>query len=374
MSKRREFHMDLNLTNQCSLRCTYCVETGLFKAKNCDEIIPQFYEWIDRFIVSDFFKASFDVLHISLWGGEPTLEWDTIFRLMERYLGDNRVMFMLYTNGYSVPGSLRKMIVNASELHKKDPDKHSEFRLQVSYDGQPIHDLCRRTVDGKPTADQVLKTLRWAQDAGVEHSVKSTITFDTLKHLYEAWADVNAISSGRYSYFPTLDYVHFATPEQVKLLDGYIEEMKTGMKRIAAALLTAKREGKAASEFRWFRPSRDKCAAGIRLFGLDVDGKIYSCHSAMYSPAKSDHLIGTLADDFSIFEKSVSKHPNTRPAECSSCDAIFCVSCNTTKYPLSSKGTYEERWSDYTVVESSCRVYREMGKVTRAYIQLRDAT
>jgi len=373
MSKRREFHMDLNLTNQCSLRCTYCIETGLFKAKNCNEVIPKFYEWIDRFIVSDFFKSVTDVLHISLWGGEPTLEWGTILELMKRYENENRVQFMLYTNGYHLPDELRKAIIGVTERNRSEPTKYSPFRLQISYDGQPVQDLCRKTVAGKPSAEQVLKTVRWAQDNEVGVVLKSTITVELLKHLYEAWEDVNEVTKGRQHYFPTVDYFNQLTPEQLKDFDEHLVEMKTGMKKIAAAILRARAEGRRVSGFKWFEPSVATCSAGQKLFGLDVDGKIYSCHSTFYSPTKQDHLIGTLDDDFSIFERSAIKHNGPRPEECRTCEAVFCLNCSATRYSRSDKETYTERWMDYTRIETSCRLYREISKVTRAYLQLRDA-
>jgi radical SAM protein with 4Fe4S-binding SPASM domain len=368
---KKEFHIDLNMTNQCNLRCSYCIEAGKYNSKNNQALMPRFYAWIDKFLESDFFKDNYTRLHLAPWGGEPTLESDSIAELISRYAGDPRVQFMLYSNGYSMPDNLKSVILEATQKHNENPSRYTNFSLQVSYDGQPIHDICRRTISGKPTSEQVLKTIRWAQENQIDHSVKSTITVNTLKHLHEAWKDIDAISKGEYLYFPTVDYFNPISPEQLAAFDTYLEDMKSGMKAIAVDTLKAKREGRKVSGFQWFRDIRDRCAAGILLYGLDTDGKFYSCHTALYSEAKLDHLIGTLDDDYSIFTDSASKHPRTRPVECQSCEAVFCISCNVNKYRISKKAGFGERWVDYTASEHNCRIYKEMGKVTRAYLQLK---
>lgn len=370
---RREFHLDLNLTDQCNMRCAYCIEMGHHESNTCDAIIPKLYQWIDRFLESSFFKSSYDTLQLAFWGGEPTLEWATICGLVDRYVNDRRVSFMMYTNGYYLPDALKQLIIKSNENFRREPQKYTQFIFQISYDGQPVHDLCRRTVFGKPTAKQVLKTIQWAQDFGVPFDLKSTITVDLLEYIYDAWKDVNEVSRGKCSYFPTVDYFNPLDPDLEKGLDVYLEEMKTGMKKIAAALLVAQAEGKRVSSFKWFEPSRNACKAGQSLFGLDVDGKIYSCHSALYSPAKPDHLVGTLDDDFSIFEVAADRHTGLKPEECRTCEAVFCTACNVNRYRFSQKESYIDRWTDYPSVSASCRIYREISKVTRAFIQMRDA-
>jgi uncharacterized protein len=373
MSQKREFHMDLNLTNQCNLRCTYCVEAGLFKSKSCSEMLPRFYTWIDRFVNSQYFKDRYDSLNIALWGGEPTLEWKAIIEVMSRYLGDPRVQFFLYTNGYNHTEELKTFILDVVTKHKEDPKKYPYFFVQISYDGMPLQDMFRKTVGGKPSSERVIDTIRWAQENKVPHAVKSTITVESLKYLHAAWKDISDLSAGSLNYFPTLDYYNPINAEGVAALDTYIEDMKTNMKRIAADTLRAQAVGRMVSPFRWFSSSKETCSAGQKLFSVDVDGQVYACHAAPYSPRKSDHIVGVLEDDFSIFDASAAKHRGFRPVECSSCEAMFCVVCSVSKYRTSTKEAYLERWTDYTAEEASCRVYREMGKVARAYHQIRES-
>ncbi len=368
----RRFHLDWNLTNQCSLRCSYCVESGHFEERSGAPLGPRLYQWIDRFLESDLLKSNYDGLAIAFWGGEPTLEWPAICALVERYLPDPRMSFILYTNGYHLPEEMQRLLIKVNETVRA---KNGRMPLvfQISYDGQPIHDLCRRTVTGKPSATKVVETIRWAQEHAVPYEVKSTVTVEHLKHLYAAWKDVSDLTYGKARYFPTVDYFNPITPEQERDLDVHLSEMKVELRKIAAAILAAKKDGRRVSDFKWFEPARHPCQAGQGTFGLDVDGKIYSCHSALYSKAKSDHYVGTLEDDFSIFTAAADKHCGLKPEVCRTCDAVFCLACNVGKYQLSKKETYLERWMDFGVSESTCRIYREISKVTRAFVEMRDA-
>jgi radical SAM protein with 4Fe4S-binding SPASM domain len=372
MSGKREFHMDLNLTNQCNLRCSYCVEAGLFTSKTCEEMLPRFYAWIDRFIGSQYFKERYDELHIALWGGEPTLEWRTIIELVRRYLGDNRVAFFLYTNGYNHPKGLQDLLVDATNKHREQPDKYPAFPIQISYDGMPLQDMFRKTVGGKPSSERVIETIRWAQAKGLDFSLKATITVASLKHLYAAWHDINILGRGELTYFPTLDYYNAVISDDTAVLDTSIEEMKTCMKMIAADTLRARAAGKQVAHFRWFDSAKASCSAGQNLFSVDLDGVVYACHTAPYSEKKADHVVGALEDDFSIFDVSAEKHRGLRPHQCSGCEAVFCVVCSVSKYRMSDKDNYLDRWMDYTNDDESCRIYREMGKVTRAFLQLKE--
>ena len=367
---KREFHVHLNMTRQCNFRCAYCVETGLFKSKTFDPLVPKFFEWMDRFLASDVFKENFKCITLCFWGGEPTLEWKSIVKILERFRRDNRVQFMLYTNGSRMPPELGALLIDMAEARRRNSAENAIISAQVSYDGAPIHDMLRKTVAGKPTADLAKATVNWMRENGVPFSTKATITLETLKYMHEAWKDVSELCGTDHKYFPTLDYYNDMTPEQRANLDEYIEDMKTSMKKIAADSLKAKREGKPVAPFRWFDESKDKCAAGQVLFALDVDGKFYSCHTALYSALTKDHLTGDIDDDFSIFLTSATKHEGERPAACENCQSVFCIRCNVSKYAASKKETFIDRWMDFTGDDDQCRIYKEMGMVTRAYLQL----
>ena len=358
-------NFDLNVTQQCNMRCAYCVESGMYNTTNCEKILPDFLNFIDKILAHTDKNVK-----IGFWGGEPTLRADLMLDVVERYELNPRVAFMMYCNGYKMPDRLASMLLRLKDVRVEGEPK---FFSQFSYDGLPVHDIKRRTTQtGQATSEEVRSTILWAKESKIPFSLKATLTMDTLKYLSDAYTDVNALLLGSESYFgvgyfPTLDYFNDI---QDDLLETHISEMCVNLKKIAVMMLSAQKEGKPYSPFRWFDATKADCNAGVELFSVDTDGKIYVCHGCFYSPKKEDHLLGCVTDDISILEKSAKKHApvlHLNPTECSTCEAMFCVRCNVIRYSVSEKLTYEDRWKDYTNNLGLCRIYKEAGKVARAY-------
>jgi radical SAM protein with 4Fe4S-binding SPASM domain len=250
----------------------------------------------------------------------------------------------------------------------------SKFLTQISYDGQPIHDLKRRRVGGQSTSEDVLKGIQWAITSEIPFTLKSTITIDTFKHLYEAYRDFNAlVGTNKFmygqGYFPTVDYFNDVVGGD-ETLNGYIEDLKANMKQIAAFMIQERRAGRNPIDFSWFGDNRADCVAGVNLFSVDIDGRIFVCHGCFYTSKKEDHYVGRVTDDINVLKISQEKHGpyvHKNPAECATCEATFCVRCNTVRYSVSEKPTYEERWKDYTNNPNLCRIYKEAGKISRAF-------
>jgi len=347
------------------MRCAYCTESGMYTTTNCEAIVPEFCDFIDRIINSG------ERVSIGFWGGEPSLKSDVIIEITNRYLDDDRVKFFIYTNGFNTPPKLLGLIYS---LKDKMVQGEPKFFTQISYDGQPIHDLKRKrgSQDGT-TSMEVRATIQWAKQNRIPFSLKSTITMDTLQHLYEAYMDVNSLvvggnTSSVSSYFPTLDY--FNNFEDDEHLEEYLQSMRDNLKRIAATMITAQRKNLPYADFKWFTSSKADCSAGVGMFSVDTDGSLYVCHGCFYTDKKEDHLVGHIKDPISILAASKEKHSacaNLTPIECKSCEATFCVRCNTVRYSVSEKETYGERWKDYTNNHMLCHVYKEIGKISRAY-------
>ena len=361
-------HFDLNVTKQCSMRCAYCIEAGTYTKETCLPIVPDFCDFIDRFLGN---KPNSIV--IQFWGGEPTLQEDTVLALVKRYEHNDRVTFLLYSNGLILSERFKAMLLRIKGVRI---DKAPKFISQFSYDGNPIHDIKRKTIAGESTSPKVKETIQWAKQNQVPFAVKATITLDTLQYLHQAYLDTNELLKGSneasYSssgYAPTLDYLNDTGLSEEQ--DSHLATMITNLKLIAKELLQFPEN----ATFRWFESNKASCTAGEDLFVIDTDGKIYTCHGCLYSACKEDHYVGRLTDDVSVLDISRAKHnlaKDIEPIECSTCEALFCVRCNAVRYAASKKPTYEERWKDYTNNPNLCRFYKEAGKIARAYHQIKN--
>lgn len=107
------------------------------------------------------------------------------------------------------------------------------------------------------------------------------------------------------------------------------------------------------------------------MFAIDTNGKIYSCHGCLNVPTKDDHYIGSIEDN-NIVDLIKEQHDNNNKNKhianniCSDCDAVYCLKCNATKYELSDKDNYYDRWFDYKVQPTLCKLYKFISNISRA--------
>jgi len=69
------FSFEINITQKCTLACTYCFED--FNKKLVDinpEILKEFESKIEYLINSEKFLNKYQGINIIFWGGEPTMQ------------------------------------------------------------------------------------------------------------------------------------------------------------------------------------------------------------------------------------------------------------------------------------------------------------
>jgi len=141
----------LEITEECNLRCTYCVfdEKHIFERNHSNQVMPLelAYE-----AVQDFYsRTSRDEGYIVFYGGEPLLAMNTIKKIVDyaNKISNNRLKFSLTTNGLALSES------------KFDYFIKNNFLITVSLDGnKETHDKQRITATGKGTFDAIVRNLR----------------------------------------------------------------------------------------------------------------------------------------------------------------------------------------------------------------------
>lgn len=104
------------ISNDCNLNCSYC--SILIDAKKHNIPLEPNYEiaTLNKFIDSMQIKTDSRVADIVLFGGEPTLNYEFIIRLINTLTplsGNYKIRYMLHTNGlllYELPNSILKRI------------------------------------------------------------------------------------------------------------------------------------------------------------------------------------------------------------------------------------------------------------------------
>ena len=140
----------LEITEECNLRCTYCVFDEKYVSErnhsNKTMLIELAYE-----AVQDFYnRTNKDEGYIVFYGGEPLLVFETIKKIVNfaNKISNGRIKFSFTTNGLALSPSKFDFLID------------NNFLITISLDGdKETHDKHRVTVTGKGTFDAITNNL-----------------------------------------------------------------------------------------------------------------------------------------------------------------------------------------------------------------------
>jgi uncharacterized protein len=153
--------LGLEVTEDCNMRCRYCVYTVGFKNVRVHSKLAMPWDTARKAI--DFFlrnpSRQLPCQYISFWGGEPLINIELIVRCVE-YVGsrDPSTTFGVTTNGTLLSDRVRRFLV----AH--------EFQLYVSLDGpREIHDQNRVFDGGGGSFGTIMANLRALRNFAPEY-------------------------------------------------------------------------------------------------------------------------------------------------------------------------------------------------------------
>lgn len=368
------YNIDITMTDRCNFKCKYCFEKGHFRPKDLnDEALNLIIKRLGELLESKFFKSNFNSLVINFWGGEPTLNSVGMIRMIDKFALDNRVRFLIYTNGYEM-----NSVFECLDKYKniRVIDNFPKIITQISYDGNPIHDYLRKHKNNVPTANKVKDNIYLLANNGIPVAIKSTIVPRHFKYMYKAYSEIKEMFEVCNKDNPYLILRYKPTIDQT-LVDERAEPFFRNYKSLEESLI--KIANKEISFFRkygwfmfvWFDFDKALCSSGCNMSCIDLSGDIYKCHGCLYSCNSFDHLISGIDEDSMIQDLESSYHLhssilNYEPLECRECESTFCLRCNSVKYDMSLKDKYIKRWTDYLAQSQLCSYYKLNGKIRLA--------
>jgi len=143
------------LTQQCNLRCDYCVYSGNYgnMRRHCQKAMS----WDDLKLGLDRFSYDSRKLaacEISFYGGETMLEFD----LLKQAIAYSRGHFPGRTLSFSVSTNGVLLTPERMQWLKDNPD----VSVMITVNG-PFHDQWRHHADGTGSLSSILKNLEWAK-------------------------------------------------------------------------------------------------------------------------------------------------------------------------------------------------------------------
>jgi len=287
---------------------------------------------------------------------------------MNEFRDHEKIVFHLYTNGYD-----RRRLEQITDIAPE-----GKLAVQISYDGKNITDDFRILKTGKSSAQKVLDNIYYFSRKNINLSLKSTIPLKSVDNILSTWEDFEKIyydlkgesNNTSVTYAPTIDYIDIMDKEESEYILRRFEEEFTKVAR--KEINFHKENGHYLCS--WFGSSDNRvtCSAGADMVAIDVDGKSYACHGALYVEDKTELISSDIKsknfveDVIKYCESIKEKEFNKKiPQPCIDCVATTCTICPVASYETSKEGDFESRWGDRWVTEM-CGFYKPFGKIDRA--------
>lgn len=309
----------LQVTQQCNLRCSYCVYSGKYINRTHNNSVMSF-ETACRAV--DFFMERNLLVEkpaMGFYGGEPLLQFELIKRIIdyvkEKFPG-RKIRYNITVNGTLLTEEVADFLAE------------NNFSLTISIDGpKEIHDANRRFVSGKGSFDIIIKNIEYIKDAHPDYFKqiltntvlspesdyeKVLVFFEDQEYIKELhprlglmsssgikeanraiytgqWrklqdknraAVLNELSEGK------LEFCGKVEQRAYKILADYTEELKKYWKVLKGGRLHLKKNHPAGP-----------CIAGSRRVFVTVDGDFYPCEKL---PEIDELKIGTVEAGFDM--------------------------------------------------------------------------
>lgn len=307
------------VTDRCSLACTYCYQINKGVRRMSFETAKKFVDLLlsGEKGFSDYVDPSFSYgLVLEFIGGEPFLEIELIDKVVDYFFSEairldhpwaTTFMISICSNGVSYFDPKVQRFLNKHKGH---------ISFSITIDGnKELHDSCRVFPDGSPSYDiAVAGAMDWMSKGNYMGS-KITIApgnitylYDAIKHMTElGYLDINANCVYEEGWEP-----HHAT------------ELYNQMKRVSDFMLASNREDDyyiSLYSDHFFKPKNTEdrntwCGGLGSMLSCDPDGYLYPCIRFMESS------LGTEIKPIRI------GHVDTGIAQCKEeCDTLKCITC-----------------------------------------------
>ena len=381
----QSFNLDVNVTSECNLACTYCSEgescglSSQYQEKT--EMTPEDIEKTVRSLDMDRYRD----ININWWGGEPFANFLFCKDIMKRLADTQKVCFMFYTNGTYLK-KYKKQLIELRDMlgNRLDMPMQSRLHIQVSFDGEPVNTMERRTKAGESEklSKTVYATYKDLKAEGFSIGIKAVISSRNFKYLFDVWKW--HYDNGE-AYGPTPD-THSTDPDRIdgavkeEEYIGHLKDLRGNLMKIVKYSID--HDINLEDHFRWFRKEKQNCASGINYLSIDLDGKTYPCHGCMYRQ-REDHVRGDLNESgmqmqkfvdetTALYRSYLDEFRTDGTLACNTCTADFCLKCPAGSFDAADAKFGEEqdagkKWQNHPANHQLCQVWKTLEPVSKAW-------
>lgn len=257
-------NLELFLTENCNLACDYCfVRNKRPKKMSFEDIVAAI-----NFLV--FYSADKKLLNITLFGGEPLMEKENIYKVVDycekikNESGNKIFSISITTNGTLI----------TEELLQRTQGK---VNYLLSIDGdQETHDASRKFSNGKGSFQTIVSKIGLLKKYQPWIGARMTILPDTVEHLKKNVSYLFSLGINQFLIGLATDVkwdqasLHSYEKQLTEVGKFYISKKQTGG-QIRMTIFEKNEKGINCHEHEW------GCGAGRNTISVDTNGDIYPC-------------------------------------------------------------------------------------------------
>lgn len=307
------YTLNLELTESCNLRCSYCCEKVNEKMKYTSIDMMTAMQGIDL-AFNEIEKLKENEIYVTFYGGEPLIEFNKMKKIcnyVTRKAKENnlKTKFSIITNGTLFNKEIIEYMIK------------NNFDLTLSLDGTPeMHDINRKDIANKGSYEKIYSNMNYLRDYTQQTDKLVKINMVIAKNTYKNFHNnVRYIYDLGFRYINSgMDLYEYWEEEELEILEKELnkvielwfnkihekdmfvwEQLDTVIKRI----MTKKRE-------------HYYCGAGVKAIYINTKGLIFPCNQC----TKEDACIGDVYNGINK-EKSILFHNYNRNLknECLKC-------------------------------------------------------
>lgn len=279
----------LHLTDDCNLNCKYCYEKNKYKHNRLS------FENI-KSVIDDEIKQKSKFVGITFYGGEPLLEKQTIYKVIEytkKLKSKTKFRFGMTTNGVLLDDDFINFM-----------KKNNFLTIGYSFDGKKeTQDLNRLTTNNQGTFDIVEKNANKLLRVFKKAVAMVVVTKNNINQLVE---NVDYLINLGFKIFNLqFDFLTDWEEEDLvkikenynKLADLYVEKI-LNEENISIIMFDEKIKTYIKEEYN----CNDDCQLGIKSVNIGVDGNFYPCIQFV---GEKDYIIGDCNNGLDINKRDV---------------------------------------------------------------------
>ena len=308
----------LVMTERCNFKCTYCYEGN---EKPSDRMSLETARTAINQAVRNLSKD--EDLRISLFGGEPLLEFALIKEIVEYAVDmskkhDFRLSFATTINGSLMNDEIADFFIT------------NKVGVMLSLDGtREAHDINRVTVNNEPTFDSILLNIdnfmRLQRESSIE--VRMTVTRNNIGSLSSGLKGIYNLGFKNIGFELVQNDVW--TSSDVNVLNNELEDIASfyydELKQLSGLNIST-----IDRRIEQFIKPKDRiyCGAGTAFYAVGPNGDLYLCPRLMDEQLVAGHVNDEIPNfSHKCLMLDVDKH------DCNGCKyQSFCVPCLAVNY------------------------------------------